>query len=105
MQQRAEIVLLAAQGWQNRDIAAEVDLDRRQVALWRRRFLDGGVQAPIELHPRGFPLLRLSVYRQSSRAIESMMPLIDDTKHPRFGSLPSEKATCNFGMRERTHGH
>ena len=45
VQQRARIVLLAAQGWQNKDIAAEVDLDRRQVALWRQRFLDGGVEA------------------------------------------------------------
>ncbi|RZL92130.1 MAG: IS630 family transposase, partial [Variovorax sp.] len=33
------------QGWQNKDIAAEVDLDRRQVALWRQRFLEGGVEA------------------------------------------------------------
>lgn len=33
LQQRARIVLLAAQGMQNKDIAAEVGLDRRQVAL------------------------------------------------------------------------
>ena len=43
--QRASAILLAAKGWQNIDIAAEVKLDRRQVALWRRRFIDGGVQA------------------------------------------------------------
>ena len=52
MQQRANIVLLAAQGWQNKDIAAEVDLDRRQVALWRERFLDGGVEALMHDAPR-----------------------------------------------------
>lgn len=45
VQQRASVILLAAQGWQNKDIAEEVKLDRRQVALWRRRFLEGGVQA------------------------------------------------------------
>ncbi len=45
VQQRASVILLAAKGWQNKDIAVEVKLDRRQVALWRRRFLDGGVQA------------------------------------------------------------
>jgi hypothetical protein len=28
--------LQAAQGWQNKDIAVEVALDRRQVALWRQ---------------------------------------------------------------------
>ena len=52
VQQRAKIVLLAAQGWQNKDIAAEVDLDRRQVALWRQRFLDGGVEALMHDAPR-----------------------------------------------------
>ena len=52
VQQRAKIVLLAAQGWQNKDIAAEVDLDRRQVALWRQRFLEGGVEALMHDAPR-----------------------------------------------------
>ena len=37
LQQRAQVILLAAQGWQNKDITAEVHLHRRQVALWRRR--------------------------------------------------------------------
>ena len=41
LQQRALVVLLAAKGLQNKDIAVEAGLDRRQVALWRQRFLDG----------------------------------------------------------------
>jgi transposase len=52
VQQRARIVLLAAQGWQNKDIAAEVGLDRRQVALWRSRFLQGGIEALQQDAPR-----------------------------------------------------
>lgn len=48
VQQRASVILLAAQGWQNKDIATEVRLDRRQVALWRRRFIDGGIQALLQ---------------------------------------------------------
>ena len=52
VQQRAKIVLLAAEGWQNKEIAVEVDLDRRQVALWRQRFLEGGVQALMHDAPR-----------------------------------------------------
>lgn len=52
IQQRARIILLAAQGWQNKDIAVEVKLDRRQVALWRKRFIDGGVQALLQDAPR-----------------------------------------------------
>lgn len=52
LQHRARIVLPAAKGWQNKDIAPEVGLDRRQVALWRRRFLDGGIDAPRRDAPR-----------------------------------------------------
>lgn len=48
VQQRARVILLAAEGWQNKDIAEEVKLDRRQVALWRQRFLDGGLQALLQ---------------------------------------------------------
>ncbi|MDP3810171.1 MAG: IS630 family transposase [Hydrogenophaga sp.] len=48
VQQRASVILLAAQGWQNKDIADEVKLDRRQVAMWRRRFIEGGVQALLQ---------------------------------------------------------
>ena len=48
VQQRASVILLAAEGWQNKDIAVEVKLDRRQVALWRRRFIEGGVEALLQ---------------------------------------------------------
>ncbi|QHE88534.1 helix-turn-helix domain-containing protein [Hydrogenophaga sp. BPS33] len=52
VQQRARVILLAAQGWQNTEIAVEVRLDRRQVALWRRRFMERGVEALLHDAPR-----------------------------------------------------
>jgi transposase len=52
LQQRARVILLAAQGWQNKEIALEVELDRRQVALWRRRFVQGGIDALRQDAPR-----------------------------------------------------
>jgi len=52
VQQRASVILLAAEGWQNKDIADAVKLDRRQVALWRRRFIEGGLQALLQDAPR-----------------------------------------------------
>ena len=52
LQQRARVILLAGQGWQNKDIAAEVALDRRQVALWRQRFISGGIDALRQDAPR-----------------------------------------------------
>ena len=52
LQQRALVVLLAAEGLQNKDIAVKAGLDRRQVALWRQRFLDGGIDALRKDAPR-----------------------------------------------------
>ena len=45
LQQRALVILLSAEGWQNKYVALQVGLDRRQVAVWRQRFLDGGIAA------------------------------------------------------------
>ena len=52
LQQRALVVLLAAEGRQNKDIAVEVGLDGRQVAMWRERFLAGGIEALRKDAPR-----------------------------------------------------
>ena len=52
VRQRASAILLAAKGGQNKAIANEVKLDRRQVALWRQRFIEGGVQALLQDAPR-----------------------------------------------------
>lgn len=43
--QRARIVLLAARGMQNKDIAVELDVGRVQVARWRERFRQSGIAA------------------------------------------------------------
>lgn len=50
---RAEIVLLAAEGLQDIEIASKVGTDRHTVARWRERFLDQGVQGLAKDAPRG----------------------------------------------------
>ncbi len=50
--ERARIVLLAAAGLQNRDIAAQLQIMPETVARWRRRFLTGGVEALAHDAPR-----------------------------------------------------
>lgn len=53
---RARIVQLAAQGWDNDKIAAELKASRPTVGLWRQRFIDLGL-AGLEEAPRpGRPL-------------------------------------------------
>jgi len=57
--QRARIVLLAAQGRDNKDIAQEVGVGRVAVARWRQRYLDAGLQGIERDLPRGAPPVKV----------------------------------------------
>jgi transposase len=48
---RARIVLYAAQGWPNDEIAARLDTPRQIVSKWRKRFFEQR-QAGLEERPR-----------------------------------------------------
>lgn len=61
--QRARIVLLAAQGLQNKGIAAQLDIGRVQVARWRERYAElrlAGIERDL---PRGAPPVKVDVAR------------------------------------------
>ena len=49
---RAKIVLLAAQGLDNDDIAARLDTRREIVSKWRKRFFEQGLPG-LDERPRG----------------------------------------------------
>src|ERR1044071_2965806 len=51
--QRARMILLAAQGEQDKQIAIEVGIRRQSVALWRRRFIQLGIEGISKDAPRG----------------------------------------------------
>jgi transposase len=52
---RARIVLLAAQGLQNKEIAVALDVGRPQVSRWRQRYLESGLEGIERDLPRGAP--------------------------------------------------
>ena len=56
---RAKMILLAAQGLRNDQIAARLDVRREVVSQWRKRFFDdrlaGLEERPRPGRPRGFP--------------------------------------------------
>jgi transposase len=61
--QRARIVLLAAQGMQNKDIAAQLDIGRVQASRWRDRYAQArfaGIERDL---PRGAPAITVDVAR------------------------------------------
>lgn len=59
--QRAQIVLLAAQGLQNKDIAEHLGIGRVQVARWRERYLESGLEGIERDLPRGAPPVKVDV--------------------------------------------
>ena len=61
--QRAQIVLLAAQGLQNKLIANELGIGRVQVARWRERFLESGLEGIERDLPRGAPPVKVDVLK------------------------------------------
>ena len=52
---RAKIILLCADGVPLRQIARRVDLDEHQVSMWRRRFLDAGLDGLVDQPRSGRP--------------------------------------------------
>jgi transposase len=58
---RASIVLLAAQGLQNKEIAQRLGIGRVQVARWRERWLQAGLEGIERDLPRGAPPVKVDV--------------------------------------------
>jgi transposase len=54
---RAKIVLLAAQGLSNDEIAQRLDTPRQIVSKWRKRFFENGYSGLAELPRQGRPSL------------------------------------------------
>jgi transposase len=78
---RARIVLLAAQGWTNKDIALEVGAGRVAVGRWRKRFAHHGLAGIEKDKPRGGrkPTVRNRVARKIIETTTQSRP--DDATH------------------------
>ena len=61
--QRARIVLLAADGMQNKDIAQQLDVGRVQVSRWRERYAQSRLPGIERDLPRGAPPAKVDVAR------------------------------------------
>ena len=60
---RARIVLLAAQGMQNIEIAAQLGVGRVQVSRWRERYIESSLAGIERDLPRGAPPITVDVAR------------------------------------------
>src|SRR5213593_4789238 len=61
--QRARIVLLAADGMQNKDIAEQLGVGRVQVSRWRERYMQSRLAGIERDLPRGAPPVKVDVSR------------------------------------------
>lgn len=77
--QRAEVVLLAADGIAGSQITPRVGLSQQAVCKWRRRFLDEGLDGLSDAHRSGRPL----VYGPTDRLV--LMAKVTE-EHPEFSS-------------------
>lgn len=65
---RAKIVLHAASGLSNKQIAQRLDTPRQIVSKWRKRFFEQGLAGLEELPRRGRPLLFSPRYRRRGKS-------------------------------------
>ena len=63
LSQRAQIVLLAAEGMQSKDIATRLGVGRVQVARWRARYARSRLSGIERDRPRGAPPMKIDVAR------------------------------------------
>jgi len=68
---RARIVLLAAAGRQNQEIAAELDIGRVQVSRWRERYAQSRLAGIERDLPRGAPPVKVDVKRLVAMTTQS----------------------------------
>src|SRR5664279_1469797 len=60
---RARIVLLAAEGMQNKDIAEQLKIGRVQVSRWRERYIESRLEGIEHDLARGAPPVKVDVAR------------------------------------------
>ena len=72
--QRVQIVLLAAQGMQSKDIAEQLGVGRVQVSRWRERYVESGLKGIERDLPRGAPPVKVDVQRLVELTTQSNPP-------------------------------
>jgi transposase len=89
--QRARIVLLAAEGMENKTIAREVNLSRSMVAQWRKRFAESRIEG-LQDAPRSGKTPRYS--KDTERRI---LALLDDEPPTRYSSWTGPLVASQLG--------
>ena len=103
--QRAQIVLLAAEGKQDIEIADELDIGRRNAARWRKRFLELGIAGIERDAPRPGRKRRIS-----DRAVKKIVQMTTQTRpanatHWSTRSMAQAAKVSEASVRRIWHAH
>lgn len=103
--QRAQIVLLAADGKRDIEIAGELDIGRRNAARWRKRFLDFGIAGIERDAPRPGRKRRIS-----DRALKKIVQMTTQTRpanatHWSTRSMAQAAKVSEASVRRIWHAH
>ena len=94
LSQRARIVLLAAQGLQNKEIAEQLGVGRVQVARWRERYVQAGLEGIERDLPRGAPPVKVDV--------QKLVELTTQTTPPAATHWSTRKMGAQLGVSAST---
>ena len=94
LSQRAHIVLLAAQGLQNKDIAQRLGVGRVQVSRWRERYVQSGLEGIERDLPRGAPPTKVDV--------QKLVELTTQSKPPAATHWSTRKMAAELGVSAST---
>jgi transposase len=94
---RARIILLAAQGLQDTEIAQQLGLTRQRVGRWRKRFLQLGIPGLKQDAPRSGRKNRISV-----RKVQSIVRKTLETKPPNATHWSTRSMARTAGVSEVT---
>ena len=92
--QRARIVLLAAQGMMNKDIAEQLGVGRVQVSRWRERYVELGLPGIERDLPRGAPPVKVDV--------QQLVELTTQSKPPAATHWSTRKMAAELGVSAST---
>jgi transposase len=103
--ERARIVLLAAAGWQDRQIAAKLKITSAKAARWRNRFLDGGLAALDKDAPRPgrTPIITPAKVQEVIRKTTREKP--DNATHWSTRSMAAAAGLSEKSVRRIWHKH
>lgn len=104
--QRAQMILLAAEGRTDKDIGERLSCDRRAVARWRQRFIDAGTEGIVRDAPR--PGRKRTISAQKVKRIVELTTLErpESATHWSTRSMAAASAVSESSVRRiwRAHG-